>query len=303
MAELSRELRQAVRDGERAASRYALALPRGATVGGTRLGRASGSSLEFQEHRAYQPGDDLRHLDWSAYARSDRLIVKLYREEVQPHVDLLLDGSRSMDLAGSAKARAVVGLAAFLARAATHAGLSHVAWLANSGCRRLAPPGQPADQWRGVSFEGREALPVELARQAPRWRPGGIRIVLSDLLWDDAPRQLLGQLARGASAVWVVQVLAAVDADPTSAGFCRLVDTETGEARELLLDTASIERYRKAFEAHRASWRGACRGAGAELVAINADELSPESPAGWSHEALGELERRGLVTLSMRRAR
>src|SRR6516164_11355273 len=112
--------RQFLLDGERAGSRCALGVPRRVPLGraGLHQGGRAGSSLEFKEHRDYQAGDDLRHIDWNAYARSDQLAVKLFREEVNPHVDILVDLSRSMALEDSRKAEATLGLAAFFAAAA-----------------------------------------------------------------------------------------------------------------------------------------------------------------------------------------
>ena len=71
-------------DGERAGARYALAVPRSIPFGtaGSQMGKRPGSSLEFIDHREYQPGDDLRRIDWGGFARSDKLTVKLYRDEV-----------------------------------------------------------------------------------------------------------------------------------------------------------------------------------------------------------------------------
>ncbi len=293
---MSYRFRRFIAEGERAAARYVLTMPRRAAAGSSRLGRRSGSSLEFQEHRQYQPGDDLRHLDWSAYARSDRLMVKLYREEVQPHVDLLLDGSRSMALAGTDKAGTAMGLMAFFARAAVHAGLSHAAWQAGEGCQRLAAPGESAHQWRGLDFESRDSLPMAVDRLPPRWRPGGIRILISDLLWPDEPRRLLARMARGAAAVWVVQVLSEVEIDPTPAGFSRLEDAETGEHRDLLLDRSAIERYRRAFAAHRDGWRQACRQVGARHVTLTTETLA----GSWAPDVLVALEHQGMVEMAAR---
>ena len=89
---------------------FRLALPREAMrgLGGARAGAAAGSSLDFLDFREYHPGDDLRRLDWSVYARTDREVVKLYREEVFPRLDIVLDSSRSMDLPGTAKAREII---------------------------------------------------------------------------------------------------------------------------------------------------------------------------------------------------
>ena len=82
----------------RVAAAFRLAMPRTPVGGrlGERLGSGTGSSLEFQDYRQYAMGDDLRHVDWSAYARSEVLTVRLYREEVAPRIDLVLDLSRSM---------------------------------------------------------------------------------------------------------------------------------------------------------------------------------------------------------------
>src|SRR5512132_3749660 len=86
----------------RAAAAFRLAMPRTPAGGrvGERLGSGTGSSLEFQDYRPYAAGDDLRHVDWAAYARSELLAVRLYREEVVPRIDLVLDSSRSMAVSG-----------------------------------------------------------------------------------------------------------------------------------------------------------------------------------------------------------
>lgn len=280
-----------VEAAERAALRYTLAIPRQSAVGDARLGRRSGSSFEFQEHRDYQPGDDLRHLDWSAYGRSDRLIVKLFREEVQPHVDLLVDGSRSMNLADSAKAGAAAGMTAFLNSAASRAGLDVGVWLAADGCRRWK------DGFAALDFSHPSGLLESLDRVPPRWRPRGIRILLSDLLWDVEPRRVLTRLARGAAAVCIVQLLAADDVEPDggrAGGFRRLEDSETGEVRDLLLDAAALEGYRRALAVHRESWHQACREVGALMVTLVAEQLVD----GWRPEALESLVRQGIFDIA-----
>src|SRR5438128_9874571 len=61
-----------------------------------------GFSQEFAEYRAYMPGDDLRHVDWNVYARTERAYLKRYKGETNCQVNVLLDTSRSMEY-GSAK--------------------------------------------------------------------------------------------------------------------------------------------------------------------------------------------------------
>lgn len=273
--------------GEQAAERYALTVPRTLTsgLGGIRLGRRSGSSLEFQEYRDYQPGDDLRHLDWSAYARSDRLTVKVFHEEVDPHLDLVVDGSRSMALEGTAKAAATAGLAALFARAADHAGFTRSVFLAAEGSTRLDAAGGSPASWRAFALEHAGSIGDSLARLPPL-RPRGLRVLLSDLLSDEEPRHVLDRLAHGAASVVVTQVLARTDAEPPEVGFARLVDCETGEARDLLVDAAAARRYAAALAEHQTAWRRACREIGAVLVTVLAEELIDQ---GFRPEALEDL--------------
>src|SRR5207247_8674134 len=98
------------------AGAFRLSMPRVPAGGrlGERLGSGTGSSLEFQDYRQYAPGDDLRHVDWAAYARSETLAVRLYREEVAPGIDIVLDVSRSMAVTEE-KLRAHGELAALIA--------------------------------------------------------------------------------------------------------------------------------------------------------------------------------------------
>src|SRR5947199_10827652 len=60
-----------------------------------------GFSVEFAEYRPYQPGDDLRYIDWKIAARSDRWVVKQYEEETNLRASIVLDVSRSMDWSGA----------------------------------------------------------------------------------------------------------------------------------------------------------------------------------------------------------
>ena len=90
-------------------------------LAGNHAGMGTGSSLDFQDHRAYSPGDDPRHINWQAYARTGTYSMKLFREEVRPVIDILWDASRSMwfDLS---KAKRAAELMAFTVEASLRAG-------------------------------------------------------------------------------------------------------------------------------------------------------------------------------------
>lgn len=262
--------------------RYRLALTdvpvRG--VAGERLGRGTGSSLEFQDRRAYAAGDDVRHLDWRAFARTDQLYVRQYREEILPRVDLVVDASRSMGL-HERKAQATVDLAAILALAARAEGLSL------NVVRAGARP-EPVEIERltaaGLEFDGASALDRGMAELAPLLRTGALRIVLSDFLFPHEPRALLrALLARGGGLI-VVQLLDRDERDPPLDAASRLVDCESRATHDLVIDRAAIERYRGRLkrlcdeletEARRLGARHASLTAEGELASLCRDRLVP----------------------------
>src|SRR5215208_7985794 len=74
-------------------------------LSGLHRARLHGSSVEFAEHKEYTPGDELRHIDWRAYAKGDRYYVKQFEQESQLTVYLVLDASASMNFAGGGIAK------------------------------------------------------------------------------------------------------------------------------------------------------------------------------------------------------
>jgi len=268
-------IRQFLLEGERAGMRYSLGTPRSnaALTSGLQLGQRAGSSLEFREHRDYQAGDDLRRIDWNAYARSDKLTIKLFRDEISPHLDLVLDGSCSMALEESSKLQASTGLAAVLATAAENAGYTHKTWLLRDWCEPVANSSNRPSLWDNLEFDYR-GNPVEgFTRVPPKFRRQGMRALISDLLWLGEPSRVLQQLAQGASSVFVIQVLAAADLNPPERGRVRLVDSETDEEREIYIDDRAISRYRDALARHQQNWLRACRQAGSVLVEIVSERI------------------------------
>jgi len=268
---MNASLRNYVVKGEKAALRYALGVPRQAPVGlvGGTLSQRSGSSLEFRDHRAYEPGDDLRHIDWSAYARTDQLTIKLFREEVSPILDVVIDTSRSMDLEGSEKAGATAALAAFFVTAAARSGYTHSAWLLGEKVHQMPNGNRPPGLWEGLTFDHKGGPPGAL----PPLRPGGTRVLISDLLWLGDPLVLMRPFAERAAVCVVVNLLARADAEPPEGQSLRMVDSETDEIREIHVDAYAAKRYREALARHQDNWEQACRQVGAGFMALTAEDV------------------------------
>jgi uncharacterized protein (DUF58 family) len=268
-------LRQALHDGEKLGLRYALQIPQVAASGwtGTRSGRRAGSSIDFQDYREYQPGDDLRFIDWGIYARTDRLTVKLFREEVTPHLDLILDGSRSMNLADTAKADAVARLAALLATAAANAQCTRAVWLSGEGFQRLPNDTLAPSAWDKLELDSRRTPEQSFEILPPKFRRLGVRVLVSDLLWPGEPLQVLRRLRDGAAALFVIQLLARDDVTPPEHGNLRVVDSETGDEREIYIDSGIAGQYAANLAQLQQSWSDACRQCGAQMTTMVAEDL------------------------------
>ncbi len=253
-------------ESARLAERYLLALAQQAPRGpaGDLLGRGTGASLEFQDRREYVSGDDLRHLDWRAYARTDELQVRMYREEIEPRVEVLLDASRSMGT-DAAKAALAVDLTAFLARAARGQGFAARLVVLGAEPRRIE---LEELEGAGVDFDGAQSLGVALERGTPILSQGCMRYLVSDLLVPEEPRALVRRLAGRAHHLRVLQVLSRGDAEPREGEALRLTDSESGDTLDLVLDAGSVAAYGARLESLCASWATECTRAGASCTRL-----------------------------------
>jgi hypothetical protein len=138
------------------------------------------------------------------------------------------------------------------------------------------------EEWAAIRFAHRDSPVPALARMAARWRPQGVRVLLSDLLWDADPGQAVRTLADRASTAVVLQVLAAADVNPPPGGSLRLLDSETDAVRELRIDESVARRYRENLARLQGHWHDACRAAGAIFATVVAEDTLRD----WRLDAL-----------------
>ena len=268
----------------RAAARFRIAVPRTPIGGrvGERLGAGTGSSLEFQDYRPYAPGDDLRHVDWAAYARSEALAIRLYRDEVAPRIDLVIDVSGSMAVT-DVKHRAFGELLALLACACTGtAAHSRVITAAGSP---PAPLQMPEDIERFLACDGAGS-----ALEEPHLplRRRSLRVVVSDFLFPHEAEALVARLARDCAMLSLVQLTLRDEAEPVAAGGQRLVDVEGHGELDLVVDDAAVQEYRARFSRLRLGLSVAARRAGARFTHVMAQ--TPIREVARSLVAAGVLE-------------
>jgi uncharacterized protein (DUF58 family) len=241
---------------------------------GQRRSRRYGSSLDLADYRAYTPGDDIRRLDWSAYARLDRLFLRLYAAEEDACVTTWVDTSASMAWDPTRKERTARGLAGALAYLALSAD-DRAACVGFAGGvvgrmgpvrgKRAAPrlwtalaglPGGGTTDWGAISAA---------ARSVPR----GVAVVLSDFLTEDLPKQALASLRMAGHEVVLVQVLSPLELLPVLRGELRLVDIETAASVELTLGQAALAAYDDARVAHTRSLQALAASHGARFVTVD----------------------------------
>jgi uncharacterized protein (DUF58 family) len=267
-------------------------------IKGERRSVRRGSSVEFADYRNYAPGDDLRRLDWNIYARLDRPFIKLFEEEEDLAIYILLDGSRSMEW-GEAEAHKfnyARRLAAGLGAIALASGDALSIGLLRQG-EVQAEFGPSRGQGllprlfgflEGLQSDGVTDLNTALRRYFVKPRRPGLIILISDLLapagFEDGLRPLLG---RGHEAA-LVHVLAPDELDPPLAGDLQLVDIETGGAQDVSLDGGLRRLYRERAQAWIRATQAECRKHGIRYM-----QLTTDRP--WDQALLLEMRRAGLL--------
>lgn len=230
-----------------------------------------GRGLEFVDHRAYAPGDDLRHLDWAIYARQGRPVVRVYRPDAELALYLLVDTSASMGFGAPTKLMAAVRLAAALA----HLGLASLDRVAAYGMDETLGAGVPlargAGQRRrvfeflaGLKAAGRTRLDAAARALIGRRTEPGMVVLLSDFHDPAGVTPAIDRLRQHGFDPVVLELLAneEVTPDPTENGPVVLVDVESGDESPLVRDGAAIARYQARLHARRDALRRHCRARG-----------------------------------------
>lgn len=218
--------------------------------GGEHVASRRGSSAEFLEHRAYAPGDDLRRMDWLAFARTGEPVLKLFRAEEDAVVRIVVDASASLEAGEPPKIVQAKRIAAAIGYMALASSERAQVLAASDGLLRAREPGR-----------GRGSLPkllreldaivaergTDLARALDavllRSRRPGMLVVVSDFLDAGPFEEALGRAAAARHDLVLVQVLAPEEIDPPWDGDLALEDVETGEVLEVTLDARALEAY------------------------------------------------------------
>jgi len=243
---------------------------------GERRSKRRGQSVEFADHRPYVAGDDLRFVDWNIYGRLEQLFLKLFLEEQDLTVHIVVDGSASMSMGEPSKERFIKKLTAALGYVSlVNNNRLAVSFFADGVKNQLA-------HMRGRNYLHNMAEFLLMSecdgtsdfdgacRQLAAGRIGsGVMIVLSDFLfkegYDSGLRRLLGRQYD----LYVIQVLSAQELSPELTGDLKLMDIEDADAAEITVSGALMKYYKRTLTAYCNELKAFCTRRGIVYVLAN----------------------------------
>ncbi len=252
---------------------------RAAVMQGERRSKKRGLSNEFADFRAYVPGDDIRRIDWNIYARHNRPFLRLYEDEQNLEVHVLLDTSISMDWGEGPEnkldfSRKIGGAIAVMALA----GGDRFQISAIQGDRIAANSGSLSGRKstrRALAFlqnqsaAGETMLSAALSAFTVQKRRPGLVILLSDLFSQDGSEEGLRQLDSQGHETVVVHILAKDELEPPWSGELKFEDAETGAIREVTVNPQVVSAYQRRLAAWQAGIRRFCRHRGIQYLATH----------------------------------
>ncbi|MFT5391181.1 MAG: hypothetical protein ACI8PT_001375 [Gammaproteobacteria bacterium] len=243
------------------------------TLRGEHATNRRGRGLEFADFRPYQPGDDLRYVDWNIFSRLDQLFVKLYASEEDLTLHILLDVSASMGFGTPSKFDYARRLAAALAYIGLNS-MDRVSLSAFSSVWEGSVTGLKSRQRIRAVLSYLSALRCAGAsdftqafveRGAPLARRGMV-VLISDLLNEHGVENAIRAIRAAGHDLVVIQVLAEEEIEPPLDGAFRLVDAETGQAMRVTVDAQLRAAYQSHFAATLSQLEALTRRLGVEYL-------------------------------------
>jgi len=225
------------------------------TLRAERRARKRGAGLEFADYRAYVAGDDFRHLDWKAYLRLNRLILKLFEEEEDLPIYFFVDASQSMNYGNPTKldyARRVCAALCYIGLA----NLDRVNVISFAdGVKTELPPqrgkGRIFKIFRFLSDmvpSGETNACASFKTYCTATRRRGLAVVISDMFDGSGFESALDILRHFRHDIFVIQIASHEEIDPRLKGEVQLVDSESNVSREITITPSLLTAYRAEFE-------------------------------------------------------
>jgi len=264
-------------------------------IRGERISRKRGQSTEFADYRNYVVGDDLRFIDWNIYGRLDRLFLKLFLEEEDLFVYILIDTSESMSYGSPSKLLFAKRIAAALG----YIGLTNLDRLVVSAFStdlgHSLTPGRGKKQaqklfgyLQNLGCEGGTSLDETIRLFSARQKRPGMVLLLSDFFDPDGFEQPLKRLLGRKMDIYAFHILSDEEVDPPLVGDLRLVDAEDASTAEVTVSAPMLKGYKNAVSNFCGELNAFCTKSGMSYI-------FSKSSDPFDRLVLTYLRRRGLV--------
>jgi len=227
------------------------------SIKGERSSVKRGRSVEFADYRNYVPGDEIRIIDWNIYGRLDKLFIKLFIEEEEMVLYVLIDNSLSMDFGEPKKIHVSRQIAAAISYIAL-SNFDRVAFgiIGKSLAHYQAPiRGKQQifrifDLLKSIKPSGETSLDVAIREFASRKLRPGMVVIISDFLDESDFFQSIRYLAFQKHDIFLIQVMSAFELNPDLGGDLKLVDVETGDYKDVTVTDKLLDMYKDAVLNH-----------------------------------------------------
>ena len=217
--------------------------------------RKVGSGIEFADYREYVPGDDFRYLDWNIYGRMDKLLLRLFEEEEDLYIYLIVDASDSMQMGSPPKLHYAMQIAAALCYVGL-ANLDRVSIVTFAdGLKERLPPARGKgrifkvfDFLRSVAPGGTTQLSGSLRAFVHQNKRRGLAVLISDFYDPGGYEDAINMLRYNRYEPFAIQVVDPAEMRPRLKGDLQLIDCETGEIREITVSQGLLAAYIREHE-------------------------------------------------------
>jgi hypothetical protein len=275
-------LPSALSNGRKIGENFKLLLsrPTRGIAGGGKQGRSAGTSLEFREHREYKPGDDIRRIDWRAYARTDKYVLKLYQEEIQPFACVLSDVSSSMIVPSEQKIEAAAISAGIMISSAINSEASVSWWTFADTLENIWPLSssfpEKVPEKIGEGANCADILPLMEEASAKY----GVKIIISDFLWQIRPSDFIRPLLKNNWILILLCVLCKTELNPSLGGVFSLSDAERGGHLDIEIGEKERTLYKERIFSHLQLWKEEALRTGAVFQTIEAEKIISKEISG-----------------------
>lgn len=227
--------------------------------------RKVGSGIEFADHRRYTWGDDFRYIDWNLYGRIDKLLLRLFEEEEDLHIYILVDCSKSMLIGTPLKLHYAMQVGAALGYVGL-ANLDRVAVVPFSNrLHGRLPPARGKNRifkvfefLRNVEIGSHTDLAACMRKFVHENKRRGLVVLISDFYDPRGFEEGINSLRYNKFEPFVLQVFDQKEANPSLHGDLSLIDCETGEIKEVTISRALLDAYRREHEKYCAELSEFC---------------------------------------------